>query len=122
MSVYDVAHRLSRELKKSDEYTSYLEIKKKVMSNEKSKEMLLDFQKEQFKLQSKAMSGQEISEEERKKLNNLMEIIQLNNDIQKYLNAEQRISVMLNDLHQILFSELEIGIDQENEDDEDNLE
>ncbi|MFW6264675.1 MAG: YlbF family regulator [Bacillota bacterium] len=115
MSVYDVAHRLSRELKKSDEYISYLEIKKKIMANEKSKEMLEDFQKEQFKLQSKAMSGQEITEEEKKKLNNLMEIIQLNNDVQKYLNAEQRISIMLNDLHQILFSELEIGLEDSDE-------
>ncbi|MEJ6949678.1 YlbF family regulator [Natronospora cellulosivora (SeqCode)] len=120
MSVYDVAHRLSRELKKSDEYKSYLEIKKKVQTNEKSKEMLLDFQKEQFKLQSKAMSGQEITEEDKKKMNDLMNIIQLNNDVQKYLNAEQRISVMLNDIHQIIFSELEIGFneDEANEIDE----
>ena len=116
MAVYDVAHRLAKELKRSDEYSSYLEIRNKVMSNSKTKEMLADFQEEQFKLQSKAMSGQEISEEEKKKLNNLMEIVKLNSDIQKYLDAEYRMSIMLNDIQEILFSDLEIGLTKDDED------
>jgi len=118
MSVYDLSHRLARVLKDSNEYSSYLEIKKKVMSNSKTKEMLLNFQKEQFKLQSKAMSGQELTEEEKEKFNKLMEIVKLNNDIQKYMDAEYRMSVMLNDIQEILFSDLEIGFVGEEEDEE----
>lgn len=120
MGVYDLSHRLAKALKESNEYSSYLEIKKKVVSNSKTKEMLLNFQKEQFKLQSKTMSGQEISEEEKEKFNKLMEIVKLNNDIQKYMDAEYRMSIMLNDLQQILFSDLKIGLDEENgQEDED---
>lgn len=114
MAVYDLAHRLAKRLKESEEYKSYLEIRKKIMKNEKSKEMLQDFQKEQFKLQSKQMTGQELSDEEKEKFKNLSEIINLNQDVKKYMEAEQRISIMLNDLQRILFSELEIGIPEDN--------
>lgn len=117
MSVYDVAHRLARELKKSEEYKSYLKVKEKIKNNSKTKEMLMDFQKEQFKLQSKAISGQEVTEEEKKKLNSIMEIVKLNNDIQKYLDIEYRISIMLNDIQEIVFADLDIGI-KENEKEE----
>lgn len=113
MAVYDVAHRLAKELKRSDEYSSYKEIREKVINNSKTKEMLLNFQKEQFKLQSKAMSGQELSEEEKERFDKLMEIVKLNNDIQKYMDAEYRMSVMLNDIQEILFSDLEIGLEKE---------
>ncbi|MFP4661926.1 MAG: YlbF family regulator [Halanaerobiales bacterium] len=117
MAVYDVAHRLAKELQRSDEYTSYREIREKVMSKPSTREMLENFQREQFKIQSKAMSGQEISEEEKEKFNKLMEIVKLNNDVQKYLDAEYRMSVMLNDIQQILFSDLEIGLDSDDADD-----
>jgi len=119
MSVYDLSHRLARLLKESNEYSSYLEIKKKVMSNSKTKEMLLNFQKEQFKLQSKAVSGQEFTEEEKEKFNKLMEIVKLNNDIQKYMDAEYRMSIMLNDIQEILFSDLEIGLEREEQEEKD---
>lgn len=115
MSVYDTAHRLARELKKSEEYKAYLEIKGKIEENTKTKEMLLDFQREQFKLQTKAFSGQEVTEEEKKKLSSLSEIVKLNNDIQKYLDTEYRMSVMVNDIQKILFTDLEIGFRDEEE-------
>lgn len=109
MSVYDTAYRLARELKKSEEYKTYLEIKRKIEENQKTKEMLLDFQREQFRIQGKVFTGQEVTDEEKKKFDSLTEIVKLNNDIQKYLDTEYRMSVMLNDIQRILFSELEIG-------------
>ncbi|MFW6023036.1 MAG: YlbF family regulator [Halanaerobiaceae bacterium] len=113
MAVYDQAHRMAKEIERSDEYKSYQIIKEKIMKNSKTKEMLLNFQKEQVKLQQKALADQDISEEDKKKYNNLMEIVKLNNDIQKYMDAEYRLSVMLNDIQEILFSNLNIGIDKE---------
>jgi cell fate (sporulation/competence/biofilm development) regulator YlbF (YheA/YmcA/DUF963 family) len=115
MAVYDLAHRLARKIKETEEYMEYLEIRKKVMENEKTKEMLLDFRKEQFKLQAKQISGQEITEEEKEKLNNLRQIIDLNANIKKYLEAEYRVGVLLDDLQEILFGDLEIGIPQDEE-------
>lgn len=114
MSVYSTAHKLAREIKNSDEYSEYKEVRTKIMDDEKSKEMLRDYQKEQMKVQSKKMSGEELTEEDKEKLENLRNIIEINSDIKNYLEAEYRVSVLLNDLQEILFSDLELGIEDQN--------
>lgn len=115
MSVYDLANRLAKQLKNSDEYEDYLEKKKKVTKNEKTKEMLLDFQQEQMKLQAKQLSGEDLTEEEQEKLENLRELVDLNQDIKKYLQAEYRVNILLNDIQKIIFGDLELGIEEEEE-------
>ncbi|MGM0602221.1 MAG: YlbF family regulator [Bacillota bacterium] len=122
MSVYDTARRLERKIKDSDEYREYLELREKVMSKEGSKKMLLDYQNLMTELQTKQLSGQEISEEEKEKLNNLNNFIEINNNVKKYLEAEYKVSVMLNDLQKIIFSDIEIGIPSEEEDSQDEEE
>lgn len=110
MNFYDLAHRLAKNIKKSEEYEAYTKLREKIVSDTKAKEMYLDFQKEQMKLQSKHMSGQEITEEDQKRLTNLRDIINLNADIKKYLDAEFRMSTLLNDVQRIIFADLEVGI------------
>jgi len=116
MSVYDLANNLAKELKESEEYKKYLKKRKKVLSNEKTKEMLLDFQEEQMKLQAKKMSGEDLSEEDTEKLEELRELIDLNSDIKEYLQAEYRVNILLNDIQKIVFGDLELGIEDENQD------
>lgn len=113
MSVYDLANRLAKQIKKSDEYKDYLEKREKVLANEKTKEMLRDFQQEQMKLQAKQLSGEDLTEEEQEKLENLRELVDINNDIKKYLQAEYRVNILLNDIQNIIFGDLELGIDTE---------
>jgi|SRR6056297_239383 len=119
MSVYDTAKRLERKIKESDEYKEYIELKEKVIKKDGSKKMLLDYQDLMMELQTKQLSGQEISEEEKEKLNNLNNLIEINNNVKKYLEAEYKVSVMLNDLQKMIFSDIEIGIPKNNE--EENL-
>ena len=119
MSVYDTAKRLERKIKEPDEYKEYIELKEKVIKKDGSKKMLLDYQDLMMELQTKQLSGQEISEEEKEKLNNLNNLIEINNNVKKYLEAEYKVSVMLNDLQKMIFSDIEIGIPKNNE--EENL-
>lgn len=115
MAVYDLAHRLSKSIKESEEYKKYSELRKKIMEDENTKNMLLDFRKEEYKLQAKQFSGEELEEEEIKKLNNLKEIVELNSKVKKYLEAEYRISILVSDLQRIIFSDLELGISEDKE-------
>ena len=110
MSVYSSAHKLAREIKNSDEYTKYCEVREKVMDDEKTVEMLQDFQQEQMRLQSKQMSGEELTDEDKEKFENLRNLVELNSDIKEYLEAERRVSTLLNDLQKILFGDLELGV------------
>jgi cell fate (sporulation/competence/biofilm development) regulator YlbF (YheA/YmcA/DUF963 family) len=116
MSVYDTARRLERKLKDSDQYQKYQELRKKIQDNSGSKKMLIDYQNLMMEMQTKRMSGEELNEEDKEKLQNLQNLIEINNNVKKYLEAEYQLSQMINDLQKIIFSDLEIGIiEDENE-------
>jgi len=110
MSVQDTARRLKRKLENSDEYQNYLELRKKVMAKEGSKKMLLDYQNLMMEMQTKRMSGEELSEEDKERLQNLQNFIEINNNVKKYLEAEYAVSQMINDIQKTIFSDIEVGI------------
>ena len=110
MSTYDMAHKLAKKIKNSDEYEYYRDKREKLLADEKAKEMLLDYQKKEQQLQSKHISGEELTQEEKEEFENLRNLVQMNTKIKDYLEAEQRVSVMLNDLQRILFGDLEFGV------------
>jgi cell fate (sporulation/competence/biofilm development) regulator YlbF (YheA/YmcA/DUF963 family) len=114
MSVYDTARRLERKLKDSDQYQKYQELRKKIEDNSGSKKMLIDYQNLMMEMQTKRMSGEELNEEDKEKLQNLQNLIEINNNVKKYLEAEYQLSQMINDLQKIIFSDLEIGIIEDN--------
>ena len=113
MSVQDTARRLKRKLENSDEYQNYLELRKKVMEKEGSKKMMLDYQNLMMEMQTKRMSGEELSEEDKERLQNLQNFIEINNNVKKYLEAEYAVSQMINDIQKTIFSDIEVGIPEE---------
>ena len=114
MSVHDTARRLKRKLENSDEYQNYLELRKKVMAKEGSKKMLLDYQNLMMEMQTKRMSGEELSQEDKEKLQNLQNFIEINNNVKKYLEAEYALSQTIQDIQKIIFSDINVGISEEN--------
>ncbi len=113
MSVHDTARRLKRKLENSDQYQNYLELRKKVMAKEGSKKMLLDYQNLMMEMQTKRMSGEELSQEDKEKLQNLQNFIEINNNVKKYLEAEYALSQTIQDIQKIIFSDIEVGISEE---------
>lgn len=113
MSVKDTAKRLKEEIKNSDEYQNYLELRQKVMNKEGSKKMLYDYQNLMMEMQNKRMAGEELSEEDKEKLQNLQNFIEINNNVKKYLEAEYSVSQLINEIQKIVFSDIEVGIPEE---------
>ncbi|MFW5961429.1 MAG: YlbF family regulator [bacterium] len=113
MSVQDTARRLKRKLENSDQYQNYLELRKKVMAKEGSKKMLLDYQNLMMEMQSKRMAGEELNEEDKERLQNLQNFIEINNNVKKYLEAEYELSQTIQDIQKIIFSDIEVGISEE---------
>ena len=102
MNPYDAAHLLAKALKESPEYTEFKNLKDKVQQQDTTKKMLKDFRKKQFTLQAKQMSGQQVSEEETKKVQELQNVLLQNPLVGPYLHAEYRLSTILNDVYKIL--------------------
>ena len=102
MNPYDAAHLLAKSVKESIEYKEFKHLKDQVQQNESTKKMLKDFRKKQFSLQAKQMSGQQVSEEETKKVEELQNVLLQNPLVGPYLHAEYRLSTILNDVYKIL--------------------
>ena len=102
MNVYDEAHSLTRAIKESEEYKQYMEAKNKIAGNEQLDKMLKDFQTQQFKIQSKQMTGEEITDEMQEQIQKLYGIIVQDPLAAQYLQCELRFSMMMNDVYKIL--------------------
>jgi len=116
MSVYGTAHKLARAIKDSEEYQNFQEARKKVKEDSTRIELLQDFQQQIIKVRSKEMRGEEVSEEEKQRLNELQNLIEMNQPVKRFLQAQSRLSTMINDIEEILFGDLELRLlDEEKE-------
>ncbi|GFN36028.1 YlbF/YmcA family competence regulator [Tepidimicrobium xylanilyticum] len=101
-NVYDLAHKLARAIRNSEEYKTYLEKKKILDSNEKNKKMVEDFRKKALKLQMDKAAGKEIDRDEIERINKLEEVLMLNPSINEFFHAELRFTQLVEDITKII--------------------
>lgn len=119
MNPYDQAHRLAKALKNSSQYQDYRRARGKVVNNPRVLEMIKDLHQKQFALQSKALMGKELTEEEKSRLNKLQEIVLMHDTAREYLEAEHQMIVLLADIQKIIGEAVEVGLPEDDEKDED---
>jgi len=102
MNPYDAAHALAKALRESPEFKEMKKAQEDVKADLSAKEMLLDFRREQFNMHKQQLSGVEISQEQKEKLEKLFEVVNMNSLIKRLLNAEYKVSVMLQDIQKII--------------------
>ena len=102
MNPYDAAHALAKALRESPEFREMKEAQEAVKADSSSKEMLLDFRREQFNMHKQQLSGVEMSDEQKDKLEKLFDVVNMNTLIKRLLTAEYKVSVMLQDIQKII--------------------
>ncbi len=113
MSVYGTAHKLAKALKESDEYQNFQEARQKMKNDETRIELLEDFQNQLLKVRSQEMQGEEAASEEREKLEELQQLIEMNQPVKEFLQAQNRMYTLVNDIEEILFGDLELKLREE---------
>ena len=113
MNPYDAAHNLARSIRQAPEYAAFKEAKDQIKSEPSAKKMLLDFRRQQFKLQKQLLAGLEIAPEQQEKLEKLYQVISLNLFIKRYMDAEHRLSILMSDIHKIIAEAVELLYDPE---------
>lgn len=108
-NVYDKAHELAKAMKEDETVTAYREAVKKVEADDVKKKMIEDFRTIQFQAYQDKTAQGEVSEDTKKRLQDLVAIIQLNPEIMEYLDVEQKFSILFDDIMKILNEA--IGID-----------
>ena len=102
MNVYEEAHALERAIKESEEYKQYKATKDKIDANEDLKKMMDDFHQKQLEVQTKAMMGEELTDEMQQSVQNLYQIGAADPLAAEYLQCEMRFQVMMQDVFNIL--------------------
>jgi cell fate (sporulation/competence/biofilm development) regulator YlbF (YheA/YmcA/DUF963 family) len=99
---HDKAHELARAIRESEVFARTLEARKRLEQNPSTVTMVQDFRRRQWELQTKAMMGQSITEEDQATLSKLAEVVSINPDVSQYLSSEYQLSVLLSDIQKIL--------------------
>ncbi len=102
MNPYDIAHQLSRAIKGSDEFREYKKAKEAVDKDEAKKTISDEFRKTQLEVQGMKAFGQDVSEEQMKKLQDLYNLVAMDEQVKGLMELEQRLGQMLNDIHRII--------------------
>jgi len=97
MNPYDAAHALAKALRESTEFKELKEAQVNLKADRSALNMLTDFRKLQFELQKQQLSGIEVAEEQKEKIEKLFEVISLNNLVKNFMQSEYRVAVMLQD-------------------------
>ncbi len=102
MTVYDKTHELAKEIKNSQEYKEYKEIKEKVYADENLKNKIKDFDKKRYETQLLSLQGEQPSAEKMKELQDLYAELMKTENAKKYFDYEVRFNVMLADVNKII--------------------
>ena len=99
---YDKAYELARALKECAEAKDWLAAQEELARDADGWRMLEDFRGRQEEIAKALSEGREVSEEERKKLGRLYEVIVLHPGVRRVLDAEQRLVRLLADVQRII--------------------
>lgn len=102
MNVYDTANKLASEIRNSQEYLDYKNIKEELNQNPEIKKKLEEFEKARYEVQLESIKGEE---QEKAKLEETQKIyIELvQNDLAKrYFETELKFNVLLADVNKII--------------------
>ncbi len=107
MNVYDTANRLAQELRESNEYKEFKDLKSKIDNNPEKKAKLEEFGKLRYEIQLETMknsNGDNNSQNNEQLMslqNKYIELLQ-DEEFKKYFDAEMKFNVMVTDVNKII--------------------
>ena len=99
---YDTANKLAYEIKQSEEYINYKNLKKEVNENLELKEKLDNFEKLRYEVQITAIQGLQKEEQKVIDMQNLYAELIQDETMKKYFDAELKFNVLLTDVNKII--------------------
>lgn len=102
MNVYDTANKLAKEIRESEEYKSYKNLKDEVMTNPTSKKKIEEFEQLRYEVQLAQYTGENKDEEKAKKLEEMYAMLVKDEQIKNYFDLEVKFNVMIADVNKII--------------------
>ncbi|MBC6975356.1 YlbF/YmcA family competence regulator [Bacillus sp. Xin] len=106
-NIHDVAYELQNAIAENTDFQALKASYAEVQGDAASKQLFEQFRTMQLELQQKMMQGQEITEEDNQKAQEVVALIQQDPKIVKLMEAEQRLNVVIGDINKIIMKPLE---------------
>ncbi|MCL6517659.1 YlbF family regulator [Alicyclobacillus sp.] len=107
MNPYDTAHALLKDIRGTSEFQRLKEVHDRLEKDESALRMLQDYRRREWEFQAQFAEGKTPSEEERRRFEQLTQVVMLNQDIAEYLALERHVTSVLMDIYQLLGKGLE---------------
>lgn len=104
INIYDTANQLERELRQTEQFKDLKAAFEELKQNESAYALFKEFQTFQQAMQQKMMAGEEMTEEDATKAQNLTEKIQQEALVSSLMMKEQAFSQLINELNRIVLA------------------
>ncbi len=105
--MYDQAYALQKAIIENSDFQNLQQSYQAVEADLQSKQLFEQFRQVQMELQQKMMQGQQLSEADNIKAQQIVAQVQQNAKIAKLMEAEQRMNLLITDLNKIILKPLE---------------
>ena len=103
MNIYDTAHKLAEEIKRSGECVQLAALRERAYADETNRLLLEEYKRLQVQLQmSMVGAAGEMPSEDMQRFQQLASLLYMNSDVQAYLMAEMQMQKTLADIFKIL--------------------
>ena len=99
---YSTTYRLAQEIRDSEEYKSYHDLKETVMAEETTAALIREYRKLQMMIQMSAMSGNAANQEDVQRFSGISTLLFSKPEVSQFLLSEMRLQQMLADIFKIL--------------------
>ncbi|MBE7104822.1 YlbF/YmcA family competence regulator [Bacillus cereus] len=106
-NIHDVAYELQKAIAENEDFQTLKASYEAVQGDAESKNLFEEFRMVQLGLQQKMMQGQEITEEDNQKAQEVVARIQQDAKITKLMETEQRLNIVITDVNKIIMQPLE---------------
>ena len=99
---YSSTYRLAQDIRDSEEYRTYHELKESVTADETTAALIGEYRKLQMTIQMSAMSGNAASEEDVQRFSGISTLLFSKPEVSQFLISEMRLQQALADIFRIL--------------------
>jgi len=111
MNFYDKVHELVRDLKTTNQYKKYVELKSKVKEDNALSEKIRTFKEKQMSYQKEYLAGKDMDDAAKQEMQQLYSLIIQSPIAAEFFQAEIALDVMLADMQKIIGEGIKDALD-----------
>ena len=107
---YSSTYRVAQDIRDSEEYKTYHELKDSVMGDETTAALIREYRKLQMTIQMAAVSGQAADTEDMQRFSGISTLLFSKQEVSNFLLAEMRLQQMMADIFKIVTEAADVDI------------